>query len=185
MRIVFALALALATALTATQTASAGPLRKLYARMHTKHTQTQQQFSSSQASSYQMTANGSSQFATASASSYQSASTSMHTGYADQLTAIINRYRQQFGRAPLTTDPTLANYATQWSQKMTYSGFRHSTGWLQFGGLEVIAKGQRSPEEVVASWMNSPGHRNALMAPNVTRFGGGRVSDFWTGVTGR
>lgn len=181
MRIVFALAVAFVV----TQDAAAGPLRNLCDRVRMKHTQSHRQFSSAQASSYQTTTNGNTQFTTASASSYQSMSNSTHTGYVDQLTAIVNRYRQQAGRAPLTTDPTLTGYASQWSQRMTYTGLHHSTGWLQFGGLEVIARGQRSPEEVVASWMNSPGHRNALLAPNVTRFGGGRVADFWTGVTGR
>lgn len=103
----------------------------------------------------------------------------------DPLTAVVNRYRQAAGLRPLVTDASLTGYAQNWSQTMTRTGMRHSTGWVQFGGLEVVAAGQGSVEEVVRDWLNSPGHRAALMAPNVTRFGGGRAGAYWCGVTGR
>ena len=68
---------------------------------------------------------------------------------------------------------------------MSRSGFRHSQGWGQFGGLEVIANGHASPSEVVRGWMNSRGHRDALMSPSVSLFGLGRAGSLWTGLTGR
>ncbi|MBR4084760.1 MAG: hypothetical protein IKK33_10825 [Lachnospiraceae bacterium] len=36
---------------------------------------------------------------------------------------------------------------------------------------ENIAWGQRSPEEVMKVWMNSPGHRANIMNPNFTTIG--------------
>lgn len=106
-------------------------------------------------------------------------------GATDELTSVVNRYRQQAGLRPLVTDASIVNYAQQWSQTMARTGMKHSNGWIRFGGLEVVAAGQTSAEQVTADWMRSPGHRRALMDPNVTRFGGARVANAWTGVTGR
>jgi uncharacterized protein YkwD len=38
-------------------------------------------------------------------------------------------------------------------------------------GLENIAAGQRSPAEVVASWAQSPGHRDAMLEPTFRHAG--------------
>ncbi|HLS23875.1 MAG TPA: CAP domain-containing protein [Pseudogracilibacillus sp.] len=47
---------------------------------------------------------------------------------------------------------------------------------------ENIAMGQRSPEEVVQAWMNSPGHRANILNPNFTHLGVGFVDNgyYWT-----
>jgi len=50
---------------------------------------------------------------------------------------------------------------------------------------ENIAAGQRTPEEVVNGWMNSPGHRANIMNPNYTQIGvglakGGSYGFYWT-----
>ncbi len=98
---------------------------------------------------------------------------------------VVNRYRAQAGLHPLALDAQLSAYAENWSREMASSGFRHSTGWVSFGGLEVIAAGYHSPEDVVRGWMNSRGHRDALMSPSVNRFGLGHHGSQWTGLTGR
>lgn len=47
---------------------------------------------------------------------------------------------------------------------------------------ENIAMGQRSPEEVVQAWMNSPGHRANILNPTFTHMGVGFVENgyHWT-----
>lgn len=50
---------------------------------------------------------------------------------------------------------------------------------------ENIAKGQRTPEEVMSAWMNSPGHRANILGGNYTQIGVGFAKDssgvtYWT-----
>jgi uncharacterized protein YkwD len=47
---------------------------------------------------------------------------------------------------------------------------------------ENIAMGQRTPEEVVTAWMNSPGHRANILNANFTHLGVGYVAsgNYWT-----
>lgn len=42
---------------------------------------------------------------------------------------------------------------------------------------ENIAKGQRTPQEVMNSWMNSPGHRANILSRSVTQIGVGAAKD--------
>ena len=103
---------------------------------------------------------------------------------AEQLTAELNRARAQAGLPPLVTDPSFNATCQSWSFYMASSGqFRHG------GGEQVIAMGQRSPREVIADWLASPGHRAWLLARNVTSVGwglahgrGGQI--YWAGKFG-
>jgi hypothetical protein len=52
-------------------------------------------------------------------------------------------------------------------REFKYSGY-HALG-------ENIAMGQRTPEEVVDGWMNSPGHRANILSPNFSEIGVGYV----------
>lgn len=45
---------------------------------------------------------------------------------------------------------------------------------------ENIAYGQRTPEEVVKGWMNSPGHRANILNGNFTEIGVGFYNNYWT-----
>ncbi|WP_241655943.1 SafA/ExsA family spore coat assembly protein [Halobacillus litoralis] len=50
---------------------------------------------------------------------------------------------------------------------------------------ENIAAGQRTPEEVVNGWMNSPGHRKNILDPDLRQIGvgyaeGGSYGYYWT-----
>ena len=42
---------------------------------------------------------------------------------------------------------------------------------------ENIAKGQKTPEEVMNAWMNSPGHRANILNPDFTKLGLGVAKD--------
>nr|WP_027309461.1 SafA/ExsA family spore coat assembly protein [Caloramator sp. ALD01] len=50
---------------------------------------------------------------------------------------------------------------------------------------ENIAMGQRTPQEVMNAWMNSPGHRSNILSPSYTEIGVGLAKDksgrcYWT-----
>jgi uncharacterized protein YkwD len=171
--------IALAATMLITSFADAGPiLRRLRARHEQQGCNTCNVPQPQAPQQNVQTAQSSEQFSAQYSSSYGGDDTS-------RTVDIVNAYRAQAGLHPLALDPNLSAYSQQWSQQMASSGFRHSSGWIAFGGLEVIAMGHSSPEDVVRGWMASPGHRNALMSPNVSRFGVGRFSNLWTGLTGR
>ncbi|MNJ05327.1 Cysteine-rich secretory protein family protein [compost metagenome] len=44
---------------------------------------------------------------------------------------------------------------------------------------ENIAKGQRTPEEVMNAWMNSEGHRQNIMNPSYTSIGVAYYNGEW------
>jgi uncharacterized YkwD family protein/spore coat assembly protein SafA len=116
-----------------------------------------------------------------------------------QVAQITNRYRAQNGLPAVTFDWQLARVARYKSVDMRDKGyFSHTsptygspfTMIKNFGisytrASENIAAGQRTPEEVVQAWMNSPGHRKNILDPNVTRIGvgyakGGSYGHYWT-----
>ena len=91
----------------------------------------------------------------------------------------INDERAIRHLAPMTWDPTLANYASVWSADMAAHGFRHSSignllGPYNYVG-ENIAAGSRGTLEgsLHDAWMHSDGHRANILAPGFTRVGVG------------
>jgi uncharacterized protein YkwD len=64
------------------------------------------------------------------------------------------------------------------SQRVTRQGYE----WRAVG--ENIAYGQRSVEQVVEAWMNSPSHCRAIMDSEFTELGAARVENHWTLVFG-
>ena len=50
--------------------------------------------------------------------------------------------------------------------------------WLTYA--ENVAMGQQNEEEVMKSWLKSPGHCANIMNPNVTEVGVARSGDYWT-----
>ena len=42
---------------------------------------------------------------------------------------------------------------------------------------ENIAQGQQTPQQVMNSWMNSPGHRNNILSPSYYQIGVGVAKD--------
>ena len=45
---------------------------------------------------------------------------------------------------------------------------------------ENISKGKKTAEEVMSSWMNSPGHRANILSQNYKYIGVGLLGDLWT-----
>lgn len=109
---------------------------------------------------------------------------------------LTNVERTKQGLAPLQIDNELSKVAREKSRDMAVNNyFDHNSptygspfDMMRSYGIsyrtagENIAKGQRSPEEVVKAWMNSPGHRENILNSNYTHIGVGYVEqgNFWT-----
>ena|SRR5690554_2125555 len=94
----------------------------------------------------------------------------------------------------LALEPRLIAAAQLHTEDMVRNGFFSHTGsdgsrvgqrvtrqgytWRAVG--ENIAYGQRSVEQVVAAWMESPGHCRAIMDGSFTELGAARVENHWT-----
>ncbi|GAA0693571.1 hypothetical protein GCM10010193_55260 [Kitasatospora atroaurantiaca] len=100
--------------------------------------------------------------------------------------ALVNQERAKAGCAPLAADPRLDTLATAFSDDMAARDFfshtdpdgrtpwdRAKTASIGYLGGENIARGQRTPEEVMAAWMNSPGHRANILNCHYTKLGVG------------
>lgn len=85
-------------------------------------------------------------------------------------TDLMVKYNQMSHQLP--GEPSLGNRISQ-------TGYR----WLAVS--ENIAQGQHTPEQVVASWMNSPGHRVNLLDSKYQQLGVGFANNFWTQVFGK
>ncbi|MEU8873249.1 CAP domain-containing protein [Streptomyces javensis] len=122
---------------------------------------------------------------------------------ASEVIALTNAERAAARLAPLAPDPRLTAAAQAHSGDMVARDFYSHTdpekhqpwdraraaGATHRGIGENIACGQRSPEEVVRGWMNSPGHRANILKPDFTHIGvghatGGRAGTYWTQVFG-
>ena len=117
-----------------------------------------------------------------------------------QQLALTNAARGEAGVPPLACDDTMTLVARDHSQDMCDNDyFSHfdlggggfadrlrSAGVSFRGGGENIAKGQRTPESVHDSWMNSSGHRRNILDDSYSRIGIGYVecggSPVWTQV---
>ncbi|WP_026310998.1 CAP domain-containing protein [Parafrankia elaeagni] len=116
---------------------------------------------------------------------------------------LTNAERARFGLAPLSAEPRLAAAAARHSADMAARGFfAHETpegvgvagrvvscGYVYAVVAENIAAGQRTAREVVAGWMDSPGHRANILRPEVRQLGvgraeGGEYGVYWTQVFG-
>ncbi|MFD2629401.1 CAP domain-containing protein [Oceanobacillus kapialis] len=122
--------------------------------------------------------------------------TSELSQFEQEVVELTNQERAKQGLAPLKIDTELSKVAREKSRDMASSGyFAHNSPnygspfdmMKQFGisystAGENIAKGQRTPEEVVNAWMNSEGHRANIMNGNFTHIGVGYVEqgNHWT-----
>ncbi|NEO62132.1 MAG: CAP domain-containing protein [Moorea sp. SIO4G2] len=112
---------------------------------------------------------------------------------------ITNQVRAKYGLRPLQFNHRLYAAAQNHSNDMARNRFmshRGSNGstmsdrvkavGYQYSYLaENVASGQRTPQEVVRSWMNSSGHRKNILNPNLTEIGIGYANNYWTQVFGR
>ncbi|SHN30563.1 CAP domain-containing protein [Gracilibacillus kekensis] len=113
-----------------------------------------------------------------------------------QVVDLTNQERQKQGLPALKLDKKLSQVARQKSKDMATNGyFSHNSpthgspfDMMQQAGInyrtagENIAKGQRTPEEVVYGWMNSEGHRANILNGDFTHIGVGYVENgnHWT-----
>jgi uncharacterized protein YkwD len=117
---------------------------------------------------------------------------------------LTNAERQKLGLAPLTLSPELQAAAQGYSEVLASGDcFDHTCGpvpdlaerdseagysdWTTLG--ENLAAGYATPEEVVAGWMASPGHRANMLSPSYTDIGiglsrGGQYGVYWTAEFG-
>ncbi|WP_110113546.1 CAP domain-containing protein [Bacillus sp. CGMCC 1.16541] len=109
--------------------------------------------------------------------------------YEQQVVQLVNQEREKQGLKPLELDKELSDVAREKSKDMKEKGyFDHNSPTYgspfdmmkQFGieytaAGENIAKGQKTPEEVMEGWMNSDGHRKNIMSPDFTHIGVGYV----------
>ncbi|MEU7019255.1 sigma-70 family RNA polymerase sigma factor [Streptomyces sp. NPDC046203] len=118
-----------------------------------------------------------------------------------QVIALVNTERSRAGCGPLTGNALLTRAAQGQSDDMAARDFFDHTNpdgdgpgervtaagyqWSTYG--ENIAKGQRTPAEVMEAWMNSPGHRANILNCDFREIGIGLHTGggpYWTQVFG-
>ncbi|XID92866.1 CAP domain-containing protein [Paenibacillaceae bacterium WGS1546] len=116
------------------------------------------------------------------------------SAYASQVVDIVNQERAKAGLSPLqASNPTLTKMALDKAKDMYHNNyFDHNSPTYgspfdmmkQYGinyryAGENIAKGQRTPQEVMNAWMNSPGHKKNILSPNFTTIGVAYYNGVW------
>lgn len=115
--------------------------------------------------------------------------------YEKEVVRLVNEIRAENGLNELTYNWELSRVARYKSQDMKDNKyFSHTSpvygspfqmmkafGITYRSAGENIARGQRSPQEVVNAWMNSSGHRANILNASYTQIGVGYVADgnYW------
>ncbi len=111
--------------------------------------------------------------------------------YEQQVADLVNKERAAVGLPALKVNTQLAGVAEKKAEDLRDKNyFDHNSPTYgspfdmmkQFGikystAGENIAKGQRTPSDVMNGWMNSPGHKANIMNANYTEIGVGYVTD--------
>jgi uncharacterized YkwD family protein len=120
-------------------------------------------------------------------------STTSVSSYANQVVSLVNKERANAGLSALASDNALSSMALVKAKDMynnnyfshtspTYgSPFAMMTAFgikYSYAG-ENIAMGQRTPQEVMTAWMNSPGHRQNILSPNFAKIGVAYYNGEW------
>ena len=122
--------------------------------------------------------------------------------FLDQVVALTNQARADNGLPPLTANPLLAAAAQKQAEAMAADAFFDHTnpktgtqpgdrvtaeGYRWSVVAENIAAGDATPADVVAGWLNSPGHRANILNSDVREIGVGyffKPNDTFPGPTG-
>ena len=129
--------------------------------------------------------------------------------FIDRVVELTNKERAKYGLQPVKLNLVLNEVALRHSEDMAMQDYfdhigldgsepwdRMTRGGYQYSvAAENIAAGFLTPETVVAAWMQSPGHRANILAPDVEEIGvgyyylgsdRGRVNykHYWTQVFG-
>lgn len=117
------------------------------------------------------------------------------TNAPETILQFVNDARREADKHPLRLDPKLCRVAHYRAADMAARDYFSHSGWEKAlrkfgfsarGSGENIAYGQDSPAEVMEDWMNSPGHRQNILAGDFRALGVSRVEDIWVQVfTGR
>ncbi|XEC96531.1 CAP domain-containing protein [Paenibacillus tarimensis] len=116
--------------------------------------------------------------------------------FPQQVLNLVNQERSKAGLQSLSMNGSLSNVATVKAQDMINNNyFSHQSptygspfDMMRSFGIsfraagENIAKGQRSPSEVMTQWMNSPGHRANILNGSFTQIGVGYYNGAWVQV---
>ena len=118
------------------------------------------------------------------------------SSYENEVVRLVNIERGKQGLKPLASDWQLSRVARYKSQDMRDKGYFSHTSptygspfeMMKSFGIsyrtagENIARGQKTPSEVVNAWMNSSGHRANILNSSFTKIGVGYVKDgnYWT-----
>ncbi|WP_342409984.1 CAP domain-containing protein [Paenibacillus sp. FSL R10-2778] len=113
--------------------------------------------------------------------------------YVQQIVTLVNKERAAAGLSPVAgldslhkvaatkaTDMRSNNYFSHTSP--TYGSpfdMMKSFGITYKAAGENIAMGQKTPEEVMKAWMNSPGHRANILNANFNYIGVGYDNNYW------
>ena len=116
-----------------------------------------------------------------------------------QVVKLVNVERSKQGLQPLTENWQLSRVARYKSADMaTKNYFSHTSptygspfrmmesfGIKYSSAGENIAYGQKTPQQVMTAWMNSPGHRSNIMSPSYSQIGVGYATNksgtpYWT-----
>lgn len=110
-----------------------------------------------------------------------------------QVVQLVNQERAKYGLQPLAHRADLSIVARDKAKDMVVNNYFSHTSptygspfdMMRAYGIrynyagENIAKGYRSPQEVVRAWMNSEGHRRNILNPNFTGIGVGYYNGAW------
>lgn len=115
------------------------------------------------------------------------------SSYAAQVVTLVNQERAKAGLSPLSSHAELANMAMAKAKDMKNNNYfdHHSPTYgspfdmmksfgisYRYAG-ENIAMGQRTPQEVMDAWMNSPGHKANILSKNFTSIGVAYYNGAW------
>lgn len=121
------------------------------------------------------------------------AGTTEQSNFASEVVTLVNKERANAGLKPLTVHAKLTTVALDKAKDMSNNNYFSHTSpthgspfdmmkayGISYGYAgENIAKGQRTPQEVMNSWMNSQGHRENILSPNFTMIGVGYYNGYW------
>lgn len=115
------------------------------------------------------------------------------SGFEEQVVQLVNQERAKAGLKPLTHRADVKNVAQKKAEDMINSNYFSHTSpnygspfdMLKTFGIsyssagENIAKGQKTPQEVMNAWMNSSGHRANILKPEYDSIGVGFYQGAW------
>lgn len=113
--------------------------------------------------------------------------------FEQQVLELTNQERAKSGLPPLAANAELNYTADKYAELMSQNRYFSHTGpdgsqpWdrAKTAGFEAqtmgenIAAGQKTPQDVVQAWMNSPGHRANILRPSFTQLGVGFENNYW------